>query len=122
MRVDLGLTEDEYLGLNHRRFTILHRRQQRLKWQQEMCLAMNTAAIYRCGMREFDPMPKPSDFVFALRPGEKARIAKSQQTREQVASIFRTLSARPATGKENGNQSSDILTGSGKAHITEAGD
>jgi hypothetical protein len=110
VRVDLGLTEDEYLWLNHRRFTILHGRQQRLKWQQEMCLAMNTAAVYRCGMREFDPLPKPADFVFAVRPGEKARIVKSQQTREHVASIFRTLSARPAPGKENGNQSSDILT------------
>jgi hypothetical protein len=90
----------EYLAMNHRRFTVLHRRHLRLKWQQEMCLAMNTAAVYRSGMRDFDPLPKPADFVFTVLPGEKARTVRPQQTREMVASIFRALSARPKPGKE----------------------
>ncbi len=86
--------------MNHRRFTLLHARCLLLRWQREMTVAMNTSAIYRSGMRDFDPLPKAADFLFTLRPGERRRTVKPKQTREQVADVFRLLATRPKNDTE----------------------
>jgi hypothetical protein len=96
------MSEDEFMALNHRRFTILHRRQRRLRWQQEYLQGCTTSAIYMMGFARPKNVPKPDDFCFTLKPGERSR--KKPQTRQEVADVFRSLFATARNGKKGGSK------------------
>jgi hypothetical protein len=97
-RIDLALSEEEFLAMNYRRFTILYRRYRRLQWQREYVQGCIASAIYYTGFSRPNEVPKPDLFCFTSRPGEQHR-SMERMSRKDIASVFRALAARPATGK-----------------------
>jgi hypothetical protein len=90
------MSEEEFLAMNYRRFTILHRRHLRLRWQQEYLQGCIASAIYATGFARPKKPPNPEMFCFTQRPGESGRWA-APQGKQEIADVFRSLT-RPATG------------------------
>ena len=98
-RVDLQLTDDEFFALSYRQFTVLYDRLLSLRWRQEWQRGSIAAAIYRNGMRSYNPMPGPDDFTFTQRPGTKPKTVKrpsKRKLRANVAAFFRGVPAKRA--------------------------
>jgi hypothetical protein len=95
-RVELHLTDDEFLSLSYRQFDLLHQRCLTLRWQNQYQLGSIAAAIYQCGMRTFDPMPTRDDFIFTVVPGQKKRqvlstLPMTEAKHLQIANLFRSI-------------------------------
>lgn len=92
----MQLTDEEWLGLSYRQFSLLHERHLALRRQDQWQRGAIASAVYRSGMRNFDPMPKPDDFIFTIVPGQKRHEAPKREKlpREEIASFFRSLAGK----------------------------
>jgi hypothetical protein len=96
-RVELLLTDAEFLGYSYRQFSLLHDRYLNLRWQDQWQQGAIAAAVYRSGMRTFDPVPKPDDFIFTMLPGQKHRHPSTKRKRNtkakqvEIANLFRAI-------------------------------
>jgi hypothetical protein len=96
-RVELQLSDEQWFDLDYRQFRLLHDRWLTLRWQDQWQRAASISASYRNGMRTYDPVPGPDDFIFTIPPGQrKSAVASAApvQGRDLVANIFRSLAVR----------------------------
>jgi hypothetical protein len=95
-RVELQLSDEEWLDLDYRQFRLLHDRWLSLRWQDQWQSAMAITAIYRNGMRTYNPLPIADDFIFTLLPGQKQRhapdtVPMTVAKHQQIADLFRSI-------------------------------
>lgn len=98
-RIDLQLADDEFYELTYREFHALWERWTMRRWQAEYVLGSIASAIYATGFARPKDVPKPDVFCFTPRPGEPPKHME-RMSRQDIASVFRALAARPETETE----------------------
>jgi hypothetical protein len=86
-RVELHLSDEEFLDLSYRQFSLLHDRALTLRWQDQWQIAALTTTVAQSGFREWKEYPKPDDFIFTIVPGHKQPAAPAKPA--NVFDIFR---------------------------------
>jgi hypothetical protein len=92
-RIELRLSDEEWLDLSYRQFTLLRDRYLTSRWQDQYQQGAIWQAINLNGFREYkDPAkaPKPDDLVFVILPGQKPskeRIRRRISNKAQMAAM-----------------------------------